>query len=126
MKQGTEFTAELARAGDISPQGINEGDSAFRDRVSGELRARGCIIEAHEALHNQRFDEHGGETGPMAGIMGAVAVLFSGKNYGSSGSTRVGDEIAADVVARKPLVGDSEAGLMAALAIMSSEMRGRW
>jgi hypothetical protein len=59
------------------------------------------IIEAHEVAQDKRYDEEGGDT-VMMGITGAVATALQGRNYGSKGDRRVGDEIAAGVVATQP------------------------
>lgn len=36
----------------------NESDHMYRSRVAGELRGRGKLIEAHEAISGRRYDDH--------------------------------------------------------------------
>lgn len=98
MKPGVEFTAQRARWFDLPPQGESESDIEFRERVAGALRDRGKIIEAHEAYHNCLYDDPSGA--PMTGILGAVAQVMQGQNYGSKGNRQVGDDIAAGVCAQ--------------------------
>ena len=96
------LATEYAKWYNITPQKVNESDSAFRDRVSGALRDAGNIIEAHEVAQDKRWDaEDGGDT-VQTGIAGAIALVLAGKDYGRNGSSRVGDEIAAGVVATAP------------------------
>lgn len=85
----------------IAAQGVNESDIDFRHRVAGALRDKGNVIEAHEAQQDKRYDEDGGDM-VTSGIVGAVAMALQGKDYGSRGSSRVGDEIAAGVIAQSP------------------------
>ena len=102
MKAGTEFTAQRAEWFGIDPQGPNENETEFKDRVSGALRDMGHIIEAHEAFHNQLYDEVSeGEPGPMVGILGAMAQQMHGKNYGRRGVSQVGDDVAVGMVVEK-------------------------
>lgn len=91
------LATQYARWHNIQPQGENETDAAFQNRVSGELRRSGNIIEAHEVAQDKRFDEDGGKN-VISGITGAMAMALQDKNYGSSGSDLVGDEIAAGIL----------------------------
>ena len=83
-------------------QNEGEGDDAFKSRVTGELRAQGQIIEAHEAYSGRRYDDPDqGPTGPMTGIFGAVAQAMQGREYSPHDPERqIGDDIAAGVVSR--------------------------
>ena len=84
-------------------KGEKESDDAFKSRVSGVLRERGSIIEAHEAFSGRRYyDPDQGPTGPMAGIFGAVAQAMQGRDYSPNDPERqVGDDIAAGVLAQR-------------------------
>lgn len=96
--QPTEnMTKQYAEDFGIQQQQKGESDDAFRHRVAGELRNMGHLIEAHEVQAGKRYDD-----GPdaMTGILGAVAMALAGRSYGSSGSGRVGDEIAAGHLVR--------------------------
>jgi len=107
------LATEYAQWHGIAAQREGESDAAFMDRVSGELRNQGCIIEAHAVSANKRFDEEGSDA--MTGIFGAMAMALQGKDYGSKGSTLVGDEIAAGLIAKSPKRNDDP--LMALLAL---------
>lgn len=96
MKQGTEITAQRAREFGIEEQGKQESDDGFRNRVAGRLRDMGHIIEAHEAQQNSLYDDPDG--GAMTGIIGAVAQALHGRNYGSTGSRQIGDDIAVGTI----------------------------
>jgi len=101
MKQGTNITAQRAREFGIAGQQEGENDSAFRDRVSGALRAQEHIVEANEAYANALYDDQ--EGGAMIGIMSAMAQTLQGRNYGAkTGSQQVGDDIASGVVVQNP------------------------
>ncbi len=64
------------------PQAAGESDSDYRRRIAGVLRGEGRIIEAHEVLSGRRYDDpEQGELGPMAGILGAFAQIYSGREY---------------------------------------------
>ena len=63
------LATEYAEWYGIEAQGENESDSAFQNRVSGELRKAGHIIEAHEVAQNKRYDASDGDM-VMAGIAG--------------------------------------------------------
>ncbi len=115
MKAGTEITAQRAQEFNLEPQGEEESDAAFRDRISGKLREKGHIIEAHEAYANALYDDPEGSA--MTGIVGVVAQALSGRNYGSSGSRAVGDDIAAGTVANKPR-DPARDGLLVAFAML--------
>ncbi|KKQ77225.1 MAG: hypothetical protein UT00_C0017G0012 [Parcubacteria group bacterium GW2011_GWA1_38_7] len=85
--------------------GMNEGETedAFKSRVAGTLRERGSIIEAHEAFSGKRWDaEDQGATGPMSGILGAVAQTMQGREYSPRDPERqIGDDIAAGVYVKQ-------------------------
>lgn len=100
MNDGVAYTAQRAQWFGISPQGEAESNIEFRERVAGELRDKGRIIEAHEAYHNCLYDDPSGA--PMTGIIGAVAQVMQGIDYGSSGNRQIGDDIAAGVAATRP------------------------
>lgn len=72
------ITAQRAEEFGIDPQQPGEHVQAFRERVSGILRQRGHIIEAHEAMRNCLYDDPDG--GAMEGIMGAMAQALQGQN----------------------------------------------
>ncbi len=123
MKPGVEFTATLAAYHHIDPQGPDESETAFRERVSGTLRDQGHVIEAHEAYHNQRYDEGGddGVGGPMVGAFGAAALALAGRDFGSTGVRLIGDEMMAGVIVKEPRPRDDGAALLVlAMAMMGS------
>jgi len=94
------ITAQRAQEFDIEPQRTDEHAQAFRERVSGILRAQGHIIEAHEALRNRLYDDDP-DGDIMEGITGALAMMMSGKHYNPrSGSDQVGDDIAVGSIVR--------------------------
>lgn len=93
------LTTTYAKYYNIAPQGENESDAAFKDRVSGILINAGHIIEAHEAAQDSRYDDPDKGGAVMMGIMGAVAMAVKNVNYGTKGSTVVGDQIAAGAIA---------------------------
>ena len=91
------ITAQRAREFGIEPQRPGEDVQAFRERVSGILRAQGHIIEAHEALRNCLYDDPEGNV--MEGVTGALAMALAGKHYNPrSGSDQVGDDIAVGAI----------------------------
>ncbi|MBP7708698.1 hypothetical protein KA107_03355 [Candidatus Pacearchaeota archaeon] len=73
-----------------------EEDSSYRARVASELRSRGSVIEAHEALTGRRYDEPNQELdGPALGVFGALAQALNGRDYSSHDPQRqLGDDIA--------------------------------
>jgi len=81
---------------ELEPQQENETDDAFCYRISGELRNKGCIIEAHEVHQDVLYDE---SPDAMISIFGAVAQTMQGVDYGCRGAHQVGDDIAAGYVA---------------------------
>jgi len=81
----------------IAPQGDTETDSAFRHRVSGELRDAGHVTEAHEAHCDERYEQ---SENVMTGVMGAMAQALQGVDYGSTGASQVGDDIAAGILSK--------------------------
>ena len=92
------LATEYASYYKIEPQGESESDLDFRNRVSGALRDQGLIIEAHEAFQDASYKESDSVT---SGIIGAMAQALYG-NYGKSGSTQVGDDIAVGHVIKSP------------------------
>ncbi|MDP1722517.1 MAG: hypothetical protein Q8L37_04890 [Candidatus Gottesmanbacteria bacterium] len=99
MKPGTQEATEYARIYNIEPQKEEEADADFRGRVSGVLRDRNLIIEAHEAFNNERFDQ---SDDVMTGIMGAMAQKLQNADYGSEGERQVDDDFAAGIVVQAP------------------------
>ena len=95
-KPGVEYTAQLADWHRVAPQAEGENESAFKHRVSAELRAQGHMIEAHEAFNNCRYDDPE-DSGPMTGILGGVAQAMQGNPYHSGKESQVGDDIAAGI-----------------------------
>jgi hypothetical protein len=83
----------------IAPQGDNETDVAFRSRVSGILRDRGQIIEAHEAYADERYED---SDNVMTGITGAMAQALHGTNYGSYGVRQIDDDFAVGTIVQNP------------------------
>lgn len=83
------------------PKSESESESNYRQRIAGELRRNGQIIEAHEALSGRRWDDsEQGQLGPVAGIAGALAQMMNGHEYSPHDPERqVGDDIAAGIVA---------------------------
>lgn len=111
------LATQYAEWHNIQPQQDCESDNAFKNRVSGTLRDAGNIIESHEVAQDKRYDEDGGDM-VMSGIAGAAAMAMQEKDYGSRGSSRVGDEIAAGVIAQaipKPKMSVDEVMLMMAM-----------
>ncbi|MFT7565655.1 MAG: hypothetical protein ACI8V7_000669 [Candidatus Paceibacteria bacterium] len=92
------IATEYAQDYGIAPQKEEESDSAFRHRVAGTLRDQGKIIESHEVQANAWHDDEGGAA--ITGIMGAIAMALAGRDYGSTGSNQVGDEIAVGLIKR--------------------------
>jgi len=86
------------------PQREGEPDTAYRDRISGVLRANGQIIEAHEVRTGRRYDDPDqGEMGPMTGIIGALAQALNGKEYSPrDGVSQVGDDLAVGFITEHP------------------------
>lgn len=84
--------------------GENESQDSFKSRVAGILRQKGSIIEAHEVYSGRRFDDPDqGPTGPMTGILGAVAQALQDKNYSPNDPERqIGDDIASGVIVKAP------------------------
>ena len=95
------LATKYAKYYDIPAQLDGESDAAFMARVAGELRNQGRIVEAHEASQNKRYDEDGGDM-VMTGLYGAMAMALQGVDYGSTGDTLIGDEIAAGLIATAP------------------------
>lgn len=62
------------------PRNQGEGDDSYRIRLSGILRARGAIAEAHEVYSGRRWnDPEQGPFGPKSGIVGAIAQAMQGE-----------------------------------------------
>jgi hypothetical protein len=119
-------TAERAKEYNLPPQGPEESESAFRDRISGALRSMGHIIEAHEAATGKLYND-GGENpldDPMTGIMGALAQKMQGTKYpANTGSDQVGLDVAAGVHATNKRHGALD-GLSPELAILACALFG--
>lgn len=92
------LATEYANYYKIDPQGKDESDLDFKYRVSGKLRDMGHIVEAHEAFRDERYEQ---SDDVMTGVMGAMAQALHG-DYGRSGSTQVGDDIAVGHVVKNP------------------------
>src|SRR3989344_8505546 len=102
--QGGEVDFFLQERADMVRLKINPNESVsdFRHRVAGALRGSGHIIEAHEALSGKLYDDPDqGPTGPMTGIFGAVFQTMQGKSYSTDPEQKVGDDIAAGVLAQR-------------------------
>lgn len=110
------LATEYAQYYQIEAQREGESDVDFRSRVSGALRDKGNIIEAHEVYQDKRY-ENSDRT--MTGIVGAAAQALQGVSYGSSGERQVGDDIAAGVVSRAPK--DDPAMLLLAALLLGRE-----
>lgn len=93
------WTATHAQSFGLPPQGENESDGAFRERISGSLREMGRSIEAHEAYQNSRYED---SADVMTGVLGAMARVLEGTDNGWNGSNDVGDDIAAGTLVRNP------------------------
>lgn len=118
MRSGTDITAQRASEFGLPGQQLGESDSDFRARISGALRAKGYIIEAHEAHANTLYDDPDGDA--MTGIMGAMAQTLQRRHYGAkTGYDQVGDDIASGVVAQSP--DDDAAGLLGLMAMLLSK-----
>ncbi len=112
------FATSYARYFGFRPQGDDESDVAFHERVVGDLRRGGHIIEAHEVNAGQQYDD-GGEL-PLMGIGGAVAAALSDRRVDSDGYRQVGEEIAMGSVAqdRRPKMSPDMA--VAAVALLDA------
>lgn len=93
------LATEYAQYYGIASQGEGEADMVFRNRVSGALRDMGHIIEAHEAWQDKLYDQ---SDDVMTGVIGAVAQVLQGVDYGSRGASQVGDDIAAGAIVQNP------------------------
>ena len=84
------------------PQGEDESDGSYRERVAGVLRANDQVIEAHEVITGRRYDDpEQGDMGPMTGIIGAMAQELHGHILSPHDPERqIGDDIAYGVVVR--------------------------
>ena len=110
-------TKSLQEGYGLPPQGAEESDYDFRQRVAGQLRDMGHIIEAHEAQQNARWDdpERGGDV--TAGLTGAVAQALHGVDYRVKGEQQVGADIAAGMLIRHKKPDPSPAEMMLMLAM---------
>lgn len=108
-----EYTDQRAEWFGVEKQRDGEPDGAYRSRVAGELRAKGHIIEAHEAQSNALYDDPNG--GAITGIMGAVAQAMDGRNYSGD---KIGNDIAAGIVSQAPKRNDGFASLFALMLAM--------
>jgi len=112
----------------------NEPDHMYRSRVAGELRGKGKLIEAHEAQSGRRYDDpEQGALGPMTGIMGALNLALSKRNFSSDPERMVGDDIAAGAITRYEDTSGREAiakifdlmGPEAGMDILEASLKGR-
>ena len=108
-----EYTDQRADWFGIPKQQDGESNQTYRDRVASAIRAKGHIIEAHEAQTNALYDDPNG--GAMTGIMGAMAQALEGRNYGGD---QIDNDIAAGVVAQAPKQSSEFAGLLALMLAM--------
>lgn len=111
MKPGINIATEYAKIFKIEAKKDEESEADFRGRVAGILRNQNHLIEAHEALNNERYEE---SNDVMTGIMGAAAMALQGKDYGSEGEHLIDDEFAAGTIVQAPKK-DEEALLLLAL-----------
>jgi len=96
------ITTQRAQEFNLPPQGSDESDTAFRERVAGALREQGHFIEAHEALRNCLYDDPDRGDGVMQGVMGAIAQAMQEKTYSRDGVSQVGDDIAVGGIVSDP------------------------
>jgi hypothetical protein len=75
----------------IEDQKAGECDSDFQRRVSGLLRSRGHLAEAHEVIQGGRFDSEDKGSAVLDGIMGACSIALNGSPYGAN-TYHLGDE----------------------------------
>lgn len=99
---GCEQATSLASAYGLEPQREEETASDFRRRISGILRDRGLLVEAHECLQNCRWDAEDGAGAVLTGLIGAMAMALQGTTYGTHGATRVETERMAGIVVENP------------------------
>lgn len=102
----------------LPPQEPNESDSNFRHRIAGALRDKGCIVEAHEAQNNCRFDDPEGGAAVTSGLRGAMAMAMANTTYGQHGPSLVGCEMAAGIVVSAPKKPDVSADMLMLLMAM--------
>lgn len=110
------FLQERADLVGLTPN-LGESVKSYRSRVASELRAKGYIIEAHEAQSGRLYDDPDqGLTGPMTGILGAVAQSMEGVSYSTDPQEQVADDITAGVVKQHgKSKGDSALGTIISL-----------
>lgn len=118
-------TAQRAQEYNLPPQGPDESESAFKNRISGALRDMGHIIEAHEAATGKLYNDGGDDpmSNPMTGIMGVLAQKMQGVDYHQSASNQVGMDVAAGYVATHKKPGALE-GLSPELLVMAAALFG--
>lgn len=95
----------------IPQQQEGESDLSLRSRVAGVLRAQGRIIEAHEAYHDERYEN---SDKVNQGVYGALAQALSGRDYSQDREQKIGDDIASGFVAKQPQP-DAEMAVLAAI-----------
>lgn len=110
------LATEYAEYYNIEGQREGESDHAFKGRVAGKLRDMGKIIEAHEAQHDERYEN---SEKVMTGVIGAMAQTLQGVDYGSSGERQIGDDIAAGTIAQ-----DLESDLTPEMALLMVQLFG--
>jgi len=91
----TGLAASHARTFGLAPQEASESGSEFRDRISGQLRDMGRIIEAHEAWQGKYYDEG---TEVISALIGNLAQQMQGVNYNVKDGPGVGMDIAAGML----------------------------
>lgn len=98
----TSHTTTLQEACGLPAQRQDELDVDFQRRIAGALRDMGKLIEAHEALHNARYDSGSDNGVAITGVMGAIAQALQGINYGVSGRPQVEcDHVAGEYLQKK-------------------------
>lgn len=105
------YATEYAKYYGIPEQREGESDSKFRSRVSGELRAKNKIIEAHEAYSDKPYDS---DPLTMLGILGGVAEEMHGR-HAPDPERQIGDDIAAGMIVNDDTPKPSAAELLLAL-----------
>ena len=93
-----EYATQYAADFGLAPQREDETDPQFHERIVGQLREAGHMIEAHEVQSGERFDGPSGRA--LDGITGAMAMTLTGREFARDGYGKVGDEIAAGAIVR--------------------------
>ncbi len=92
----SEHTTYLQESFQLPPQGAEESDLSFRRRIAGELRDLGHIIEAHEAMQNERYDSDNARGADvMAGIAGAMVQALRKVDYHVTGANQADCDLVA-------------------------------